>query len=35
MVMRNEITFAVDTVEDLARVNKLMRNDFLIKKYIK
>ena len=31
MVMRNEITFAVDTVEDLARVNKLMRNDFLIK----
>lgn len=35
MVMRNEITFAVDTVEDLARVNKLMRNDFLVKKYIK
>lgn len=33
MVMRDEITLAVDTKEDLMRVNKLMNNDNLFKVY--
>ena len=34
MVMRDEITFAVDTREDLNRVNELMRKDKLTEKYL-
>jgi len=34
MVMRDEITLAVDTQEDLNRVNELMRKDKLIEKYL-
>ena len=35
MVMREEITLAVDTDEDLQKVNTLMKSDSLIKNYIK
>ncbi|MDA9929560.1 3-deoxy-manno-octulosonate cytidylyltransferase [Flavobacteriaceae bacterium] len=35
MVMREEITLAVDTDEDLKKVNTLMKSDSLIKNYIK
>lgn len=34
MVMRDEITFAVDTKEDLIRVNMLMEKDSLTKQYL-
>jgi 3-deoxy-manno-octulosonate cytidylyltransferase (CMP-KDO synthetase) len=34
MVMRDEITFAVDTKEDLMRVNKLMEEDSIAKQYL-
>ena len=34
MVMRDEITLAVDTKEDLDRVNELMKTDSLTEKYL-
>jgi 3-deoxy-manno-octulosonate cytidylyltransferase (CMP-KDO synthetase) len=34
MVMRDEITLAVDTKKDLDRVNELMKKDLLTKKYL-
>jgi len=34
MVLTDQITFAVDTKEDLNHVNKLMKNDQLIDKYL-
>ena len=34
MVMRDEITLAVDTKEDLMRVNKLMKEDSFTKQYL-
>ena len=32
--MRDEITLAVDTQEDLNRVNRLMQGDTLLEKYV-
>ena len=34
MVIRDEITFAVDTKDDLIRVNMLMEKDSLTKQYL-
>jgi len=33
MVMREEVTFSVDTIDDLEKVRKFMKNDEYIKKY--
>ena len=35
MVMTQENSYSVDTKEDLSRVEKIMRNDELMKKYLK
>ena len=34
MVMRNEVTYSVDTPDDLINVNFRMENDPLVKKYM-